>query len=71
MTTKGITIYFQKNTIPRVLTLCVIVVVVVLWVIHFVDLDPRALALRITVLFVGTINGNTLPHFANFKDCTA
>jgi len=53
----GVTIFFQKNVIPRILTVVVILVVIGLWILHFTGIDPRAMGLRTTVLFVGTING--------------
>jgi len=48
---------FKKNTIPRISTVAVIIVVGVLWILYFTALDPKAIALRITCLFIGTING--------------
>jgi len=52
-----VTFFFQKNLIPRISTIVCVVVVAILWVFVFVGLDKEAAALRIVVLFVGTING--------------
>lgn len=53
----GITIFFQKNWIPRILTVVVIIVVVVLFLLVFVGPDSDALGIRLVVLFVGIMNG--------------
>lgn len=51
-----VTIFLQKNWIPRVLTILTIIVVAVLYVIHFVGVDPFALGLRLICIFVGLMN---------------
>lgn len=51
-----VTIFFQKNWIPRILTVLVIIVVIVLWVLYFTGIDPKALALRLVCIFDGLMN---------------
>lgn len=52
-----ITIVFQKNTIPRVLTACVVIVVAGLMVLYFTQIDSDALGPRLFCTFIGVMNG--------------
>ena len=48
---------YQKNMIPRLLTLGYVAVVVLLFILYFTKVDARAIGLRIFCLFQGVMNG--------------
>jgi len=48
---------YQKNIIPRLLTLGYVAVVVLLFILHFAKVDKRAIGLRIFCLLQGVMNG--------------
>jgi len=51
-----LSLIFQKNWIPRVLTGVFVAVVVILFIIHFVGADPQGVGVRIFCLFEGVMN---------------
>jgi len=48
---------YQKNMIPRLLTAGYVAIVVFLFILHFANVDKRAIGLRIFCLFQGVMNG--------------
>jgi len=48
-----VSLFFQKNWIPRLITIGVVLVVAVLFILHFVGVDPNAIGTRISALFIG------------------
>jgi len=51
-----ISLIFQKNNIPRILTLVFVGIVVILFILHFVNVDPNGVGVRIFCLFEGVMN---------------
>jgi len=51
-----LSLIFQKNWIPRILTLCFVLIVAILFILHFVGVDPQAVGVRIFCLFEGVMN---------------
>lgn len=49
---------YQKNWIPRILTLAFVGIIVILFILHFAGVDKRAVGVRIFCLFEGVMNGN-------------
>jgi len=48
---------YQKNMIPRLLTLGYVAIVALLFILHFTNVDKRAIGVRIFCLFQGVMNG--------------
>jgi hypothetical protein len=51
-----LSLIFQKNWIPRVLTAVFVGIVVILFIIHFTGADPFGVGVRIFCLFEGVMN---------------
>jgi len=51
-----ISLYFQKNIIPRILTIVIVLVVLGLYLLHFVGPDKTADGTRIFCTFMGVMN---------------
>jgi len=51
-----LSLIFQKNWIPRALTAVFVVLVIILYIIHFTGADPAGVGVRIFCLFEGVMN---------------
>jgi len=51
-----LSLIFQKNMIPRILTAVFVGLVVILYIIHFTGADPRGVGVRVFCLFEGVMN---------------